>query len=1112
MKTKWKIISAASLVAVATALLLNANLQTEHVHKAKAETSADWNQPYTGSYSGSYYSGVTATSGKSLQDQLTSIISSGAVNVGYDGLFDVYPDSDARPEDGTLFDMYGDIHFPTDSKKCGNYSAVGDCWNREHSIPKSWWGSTKNEKYSDAHHLLPTDGYVNNWRSNYPLGEVSSIKNSYTFKGGVTGVSKLGTNNVFEPADVYKGDFARIYFYFATRYQGGATSGNGASVFSTNQTNFYLTESAKTLFLKWHKADPVSIKEVNRNNGVFLHQKNRNPFVDHPEYVEAIWEGTPVTTDKVTLSASTLSFAYDSAGAKISATSSDGSQISWVSNNTSIVTVSSATSSSGAEITIRPVSAGSTTVTASATINSHVVSASCTVAVTKTLSTLSYTGTPNKTSYYNGQTFDPTGLTVTAKYTDNTSEDVTNLVTWSPNPLTTGTTSVTGSYGGQSVTINGLTVIDKPTPAGTTYSKVTSGADLAAGDRVVIASYANKTIAGQLSNTYLSSISAADSVFNSDGSKITTLPSDASVFELGSVSGGWTLTSDEGQLYSSAAKNVNFSANGTGTWSISISSGEATIASTTSGNGAIKYNSQSPRFTTYASGQVTPNLYKQDYSSPLASIMAISAKTDYYEGDEFIKPTIMATYEDTTEKDVTDSATFSGYNLSVAGDYTVTVSYTEGSITKTTSYDITVEAVPTVVSLTATGTPNKKTYTDGDTFNPNGLTITALYSDDSEEDVTSDVTWTPNPLTEGTTSVTGTYLGQSVVVGGITVNPAPFSNSIKECYNKASGADVTNVYGIFVGGFNNNQSSIIMNGEYGIMLYNTAPDSTWKENETCLCVTAATLDIYKNLYELKSCTVSKVESAETISNNVLPVSIYSVTGSESASDLTVANRLCLMSGIVTSIKHGSTSGYLKNTDNTVTMQMGGSSIQLFIKSATATDEVGTALNDSLNNSSAMTIKGFTGFYNDNFQVQFKNLVESSSSYTAASFAQDLLDLTDSICSSSGDKEIALSGVWLTLETDKYYILTSDQQNALYIAVANKDSSNVIEQAMARYDQICRKYNSCDNFIGRASANGARNNMIIANSQSMLIAVVSISVAAISILGASFLLLKKKKDR
>ena len=1111
MKTKWKIISAASLLAVATALLVNANLQTEHVHKAKAETSADWNQPYTGSYTGTYYNNITATSGKSLQDQLTSTISSGAVNVGYDGLFDVYPDSDARPEDGTLFDMYGDIHFPTDSKKCGNYNSVGDCWNREHSIPKSWWGGNKNEKYSDAHHLLPTDGYVNNWRSNFPLGEVSSIKNSYTFQGGVTGVSKLGTNSVFEPADVYKGDFARIYFYFATRYQGGATSGNGASVFSTSQTNFYLTESAKTLFLKWHKADPVSIKEVNRNNGVYLHQKNRNPFVDHPEYVEAIWEGTPVTTDKVTLSASTLSFAYDSAGAQISATSSDGSQISWVSNNTSIATVSSPTSNSGAQITISPVSAGSTTVTASATINSHTVSASCTVVVTKTLSTLTYTGTPNKTSYYSGQTFDPTGLTVTAKYTDNSTEDVTNLVTWSPSPLTTGTTSVTGSYGGLSVTVNGLTVIDKPTPAGTTFAKVTSSSDISAGDRIVIASYSNKKVAGELNSSYLSAIDAS-SAFNSDGSKITSLPSNSSVFELASTSDGWTLTSDEGQLYSSANKNVNFSGNGTGTWSISVASGVATISNTNSSYGTIQYNSGSPRFTTYTSGQTSPNIYKQEYSSPLDSIAVTNAKAEYYVGDTFIKPAVTATYEDTTEKDVTDSATYTGYDLAVAGNYTVTVSYSEGGVTKTASYNITVKPVPTVVSLTATGTPSKKTYIDGDTFNPNGLTITATFSDESEEDVTSDVTWTPNPLTEGTTSVTGSYQGQSVNISGITVNPAPFSNSIKECYSLSSGASVTNVYGIYVGGFNNNQSTIIMNGEYGIMLYYTEPDSTWVENETCLCVTTATLDIYKNLYELKSCAVSKVDSAETIANNVLPVSIYSVTGSESTSDLTVANRLCLMSGVVTSIKHGSTSGYLKNTDNTVTMQMGGSSIQLFIKSATATDEVGTALNDSLNNSSAMTIKGFTGFYNDNFQVQFKNLVESSSTYTAANFAQDLLDLTNSICSSSVDKGIALSGVWLTLETDKYYILTSDQQNALYIAVANKDSSNVIEQAMARYDQICKKYDSCNNFIGRATANGAKNNLVITNSSNMLITVVSISIAAISILGVSFLLVKKKKER
>jgi hypothetical protein len=126
-------------------------------------------------------------------------------------------------------------------------------------------------------------------RSNYPYGEVGSV--TYTSGNG----SKLGSSSfsgysgtVFEPVTEYKGDFARTYFYMATRYadQCGTWTGEATAVYSSSDG---LTEYAKNLFLKWSRQDPVSQKEIDRNNAVYAIQNNRNPFIDYPGMEEYIW-------------------------------------------------------------------------------------------------------------------------------------------------------------------------------------------------------------------------------------------------------------------------------------------------------------------------------------------------------------------------------------------------------------------------------------------------------------------------------------------------------------------------------------------------------------------------------------------------------------------------------------------------------------------------------------------------------------------------------------------------------------------------------------------------------------------------------------------------------
>lgn len=235
-----------------------------------------------------YYDAAVGKSGEDLQKSLSAIINN-ATDVGYDGLWNLYKTTDRR-SDGKVWDMYSDVtNYTFGTDQCGTYGVEGDCYNREHSVPKSWFNERSPMK-SDAWHVYPIDGKINGMRSNNPFGEVgsgaSSSKNEFSKWGKCVTPGYSGT--VFEPNDEYKGDFARTYFYFATRYKGVATSGQGALVFTS--TYPYITGWQLDMLLRWHKKDPVSPKELDRNEAVYdSRQGNRNPFIDYPELVDLIF-------------------------------------------------------------------------------------------------------------------------------------------------------------------------------------------------------------------------------------------------------------------------------------------------------------------------------------------------------------------------------------------------------------------------------------------------------------------------------------------------------------------------------------------------------------------------------------------------------------------------------------------------------------------------------------------------------------------------------------------------------------------------------------------------------------------------------------------------------
>lgn len=239
--------------------------------------------------SGTYYQAADGKKGAALKTAFFNIIKN-HTDIGYDGLIEAYHKTDTRA-DGKLRDWYSNAtNYTWDDRNGNNREGAG--WNREHSVPQSWF-SKSNPMKSDIVHVLPTDCYVNNRRSSYPFGEVGNA--TYTSNNGY---SKLGScktsgysGTVFEPNDEIKGDIARIYFYMVTCYEDrftGWTAGSATQVFSSNKY-----EGLKTwcmdMMMRWSKNDPVDAVETARNNAVQEVQGNRNPFVDYPGLEDYVW-------------------------------------------------------------------------------------------------------------------------------------------------------------------------------------------------------------------------------------------------------------------------------------------------------------------------------------------------------------------------------------------------------------------------------------------------------------------------------------------------------------------------------------------------------------------------------------------------------------------------------------------------------------------------------------------------------------------------------------------------------------------------------------------------------------------------------------------------------
>jgi endonuclease I len=1021
---------------------------------------------------------VSNNSLSSLWSAVKTASKDGYVSHSYDDLDTWYLSTDLDSR-GKIHDYYSNTSaFVPSENQCGNYKIEGDCYNKEHSIPQSWWGKGTSNQGCDIYIVVPTDGKINGMRSNYPFGNVDTVtktsNNSFS-KLGYTNTSIAGYSSyVFEPSDEYKGDFARIYFYAVARWNNvNMSQSEGDTCFTNNESiNYGLTNYCKDLMVEWHTQDPVSDWELTRQNRCELKQGNRNPFVDHPEYADYLWGGEPMSDDPA------ISLSKTSAELKVG----ESTSVTATLRNTS-GTINWATQSGNQNVVELSASTGSTITLTGKAVGTDIVNVTC--------------GTLSKT----------VSITVSEE----------------------------GGGGG-----------DDPTPTGDNYT----------------------ILATDLPTSYDSDKT------HTAASGITFTTNNCAHY---SNSGKLQFKKSGGYLYSNNSLELSSLVieNPTGE-SLTVMGGtnknpSTVISSTTntydlSGCNYFKVINENS-----GAGYCTKITIYLAESKEATSIAVSNVKTIYTQGETFVKPTVTATYDDGSHADVTSKATFTGYDTSILGEQTVTVTFGEVS----TTYNINVKAPATVTSISISGTLTHPTQYVGDTFDPSGLTVTASYSDGSTSDVTSYVTWSPSTLSASTTSVTASFsektdsininvkvaalvsistsgqtnefaLGDTFVYDGtcvatyengkqqnitpdvnssgvnmnqtgtyqvglsytengvtkstsysVTVSEVIITNTIEECYSKNSGASVSDVYGLYVGSGDGN-NPIIMNGEYGITLYKSGGSipSTWIANETYVKVSGS-INVYRNLYQISyTGTLSSVSETEGKAH-VLPVRTYEVSGDESVAHKEVASRLCLVSGTVTSAL----------SNSRATLSVNGNSVQIYVKS-NYTSKVSSALSTT---GKTATIKGFTNFFDSDFQIYAFDKVDTDPEYTAAQFAQNLLDMTETVCTTSAKKSSDLAPIWVTLEFEKYSTLSASEKETLQNAIGS-DSGSTIQKAMARYDFIVSHYASCSDFIGRGvTFVGINNNFMLVNKESIIPVIVVISLVGITSIGAIFLLKKRKEQ-
>ena len=821
-----------------------------------------------------YYNGITATSGQALAGQLHDLITSthqyytsyadNGAN-GYQKNTDQYYENSSKVN-GYIYEFYSGVKWPN-----GWYPNAGEtnggynrehCWCQSNSVNTGgtqMWGESGGG--ADMHHLRPVETRLNSTRSNNEYGEISN-RDSYKV------YAKLGTNSTyalggynsggtFEPLDSKKGDVARIILYVYLHYNsytvtslfgsGNAkTNGGGSSsYFSTSLlsltkiTNQTTEAKALEMLLQWNTSDPVDAIEQRRNEQVATYQGNRNPFIDNSNYAEMIWgtgSSTP-TVNSVSVSPSTLSLDLNGTTtgnltATVNVSNGAAQTVTWSSSNTNVATVSS----SGV---VTAVAKGSCTITATSTVNSN-KSGSCSVSVanssgggggssesttiTTSIATYASANSWSNSTKYTSINLDSNATASVGTGSSNTGKYYTSGNEWRfyQSENATIVISVADGYELDSVTFsfnisNGGSLLDSFSNA------VTSGSSVSVSGSSATFSVGNS---GNASNGQVKFTSISVTYHASSG----TAPTLSSI-SLNTSNVETNFYVNDAFDYSGLIVTAYYS---DGTEDIVDATNVSSPDMTTSGNKTITVTYVESGVTKTSTYTITVN------SITLSSIEVNDPKTSYYVGEPFVKPTVYANYSNNSAQDVKDSATFNGYNLSVEGEQTVSVSYTYEGVTKTTSYTITVTDSGGVIydSLRVVSKIDSEYYTSGSIYFSSG-------GDSSRSAVCSAFTMTQTKIS-GSTAVSAAYdeirvyahhslmfepnEGYSISSIVITANSSSYATAVggtsfTNCTSSVSGSTVTLTPsdGTETIGFTNDAQSRL---NYLIVSYSYTPPAT----------------------------------------------------------------------------------------------------------------------------------------------------------------------------------------------------------------------------------------------------------------------------------------------
>ena len=751
------------IIGAAIGLSLCLGLGVSFATNNKANLSANASVGNYSTNAATYYNNITASNGKQLAAQLHDLITSTHRQyTSYDdngkNLYQQHTDQyyeNGSPVNGYINDFYSGVKWPNGWNPDAGKTNGG--YNREHvwcqsnsvnSNGQQMWGTDGGG--ADMHHIRPTETRLNSTRNNHPYGEVDD-RNSHKVYAKLGNDSTYalggycdGSADIFEPLDSKKGDVARILLYVYLHYNSytvstlfgsyGTTNGNGnSSYFSssllslTKITSLSSEASALTMLLDWNASDPVDELEQRRNEQVAIYQGNRNPFIDNSNYAELIWgNGTPSpTVNSVYVTPNSLSLDLNgtssaSLTANVSVSNGAATTVSWTSSNTNVATVTNTG-------VVNAVGVGTCTITARSTVDSTKYStASVSVSDSGAPVVNSVTISPSTLNLdLNGATSG--NLTANVSVSNGASQ---NVIWTSSN---TGIASVSQSgvvtaVAKGSCTITATSTVDS-TKSGTATVKVinsgggekstfTIGWGAATGEDGTFANFSD--ISGTVDDLFSfvcekNSASSSPACYNNteirlyynasgDGCSITITPAE-----------GITITDAVINASNGYTPLVNYSVDSGALVSVDHSNNKYTINDISASSSLFIQNANTSK-NLQLRIQTIEISYEEQGVTPVKTLSGLSldttnCDTEFTVGDTFTYQGLVCTasYSDGTTASVVPNSV-SSPDMSTAGTKTITVTYSENSVTETATYEITVSN-PTINKITASVS---KVYHPGD--------------------------------------------------------------------------------------------------------------------------------------------------------------------------------------------------------------------------------------------------------------------------------------------------------------------------------------------------------------------------------------------------------------